>query len=634
MGGHGGIAIGSREAMRLARELAPVRRPQNPPNLDLGPGADAAIADGAAHGLQVPQDDLSVNAMPHGPQVGGEMRMKGYRHFLTAGMPAQSFKIYGKEIAEGTMSEMRRLMGKLARRMESEFAWPPHEPSALQRYPELQPWENPKIPSGYTYLLQLVAHDLVSTSLPLSILEDATTGARNTRSAVLRLDTIYGGGPAACPFAYEPDAGDDSRTALRLGPMKPDKDDPAMGAPLRDIVRVGPPCSDHVKRNGLTEALIADPRNDDHAILAQLTALFHILHNGLVGKLPAGDGDENGSPPTLAGAYRRFLCARGAVTLIFRNIIRKDLLKRVLHPEIYRIYVEQPKGFLDENAATVNGDPRIPMEFSHGAFRFGHAMVRPGYRINEGTNPEFELEKVLKQNCSKQPTGMPLDRTWIVRWSHFFEIDSSRPNLSRRIGPNFSPGLLSTDVFPQIYEDVKWWGLALRDLVGGGYLNLWSVPALIGEIGELQPGLIEKSAFLSRGAYQARLREYLTAWLPSGLGSENKLNPDDIESLVNDPPLAFFVLFEAAYDPEARGLCLGLLGSIIVAEVILAAMKRDPMLGEDVPGLMAALKTLSGHSYGKSQNYFSDVPEIESMADLVKFTAKIAGLENAKPGFV
>jgi len=57
-------------------------------------------------------------------------------------------------------------------------------------------------------------------------------------------------------------------------------------------------------------------------------------------------------------------------------------MRRVLHPEIYAAYSAESPPFMDQ-AAETEGDWEIPFEFSHGAFRFGHAMVRPEYRIND-----------------------------------------------------------------------------------------------------------------------------------------------------------------------------------------------------------------------------------------------------------
>src|SRR5262249_59813687 len=83
--------------------------------------------------------------------------------------------------------------------------------------------------------------------------------------------------------------------------------------------------------------------------------------------------------------------------------------------------------------------------------------------------------------------------------------------------------------------------------------------------------------------------------------------PADIETLSNDPPLPFFVLFEAMQQPEARGLHLGPLGSIIVAEVIFGALAIARPSEE-----FSSLAELSGKHY--PTDVFEGIPDIECMA--------------------
>ena len=59
--------------------------------------------------------------------------------------------------------------------------------------------ENPFIPSGYTYLLQFVAHDLVHSAIPLSVAGGLGRGTTNARRMPLRLETLYGSGPVGSP---------------------------------------------------------------------------------------------------------------------------------------------------------------------------------------------------------------------------------------------------------------------------------------------------------------------------------------------------------------------------------------------------------------------------------------------------
>ena len=70
-------------------------------------------------------------------------------------------------------------MSRLSRRMDEEVKWTPLGDRPLER------WENPSIPSGYTYLLQFVAHDLVHSAIPLSIAGTLGAGTANARRAPL-----------------------------------------------------------------------------------------------------------------------------------------------------------------------------------------------------------------------------------------------------------------------------------------------------------------------------------------------------------------------------------------------------------------------------------------------------------------
>jgi len=550
--------------------------------------------------------------------------MAGFRHFLPDDFgPDNAFKIDGKSpLSEpGGVERLRQLMARLAKRMDFDFDWPG---GAAGQGPEA--WENPEIPSGYTYLLQLVAHDIVSTSLSIAVLEGTTTGVRNARSGPLRLDTIYDGGPAVCPIAYQPDAaGGISRTALRLGPMK--------NAPglLRDLARMPPPCSDAIGRDGLTEVAVADPRNDDHAIIAQLTVLFHLAHNSILKLLPAA-AEGPTADSVLEAEYKRFLCARGALTLIYRQIIREDLLEKILHPAVYALYSEPPAGFefLDKGAAGLAGDARIPVEFSHAAFRFGHAMARPKYQFNDQAQGEFFLSDVLLRNSAQSPEEMPQERNWIIRWSRFFKFEGERsPNLSRRIGPQFLPDYMKPELFPQI-DDTGRAGLAYRDLLAGGILDVWSVPKLIEIVKNRRPELFRQSCLLNGADYRKALGDYFRAH-----NDVVKFNDADIDMLVDDPPLAFFVLWEAGADPQTRGLKLGLLGSVIVAEVIYAALTRDPVLGEaDQDSIDDALTSLVRRSFGDQPNSVDALKGIDTMEKLIRFVARNNVLANTDPSFI
>jgi len=543
----------------------------------------------------------------------------GFRHFLGTPHASQRFRTFGVDPLQQPehVGNVRGLMHRLSRRMDAEIVWPPHEGGSQQR------WENPAIPSGYTYVLQFIAHDLVQSAIPLSIAGRLGAGTSNARRTPLELEGLYGSGPVGSPHLYALDApNDDRRTKLRLGRMRWKESPRASGCPFRDIARAkaenvtGIDRSIAGQRAALTEALVADPRNDDHAIISQLTAMFALLHNGLIDLIRERE-PASGAHARFGAAYRRFLCARDALTSIYHNVIRKDVMRRVLHPAIYAAYSGSSPRFMDRPAAS--GEWQIPFEFSHGAFRFGHAMVRPEYRINDLS--EHDLNNTLEKNSVNEPVNMPLDETWIVQWSRFFEINGSKPNLSRRVGPYLSDGLGNDHIFPS-FDGTERVGLLYRDLLGSTLAGMWSVDALIEEIGRCRPDFIALSRLLGDRAWRA---DRLHAWLSASSAAYGGLTPADIETLSNDPPLPFFVLFEAMQQPEAMGLHLGPLGSIIVAEVIFGALAGSAQES-------GSLARLSAAHY--PTDVFAGIPDIECMARLAEFTAEAAGLQQAVPAFL
>lgn len=551
----------------------------------------------------------------------------GFRHFLGTPTPSQRFRAFGIDplASSSDHAKLRGLMHRLSRRMDAAIKWPPHQVRSAER------WENPLIPSGYTYLLQFIAHDLVHSAIPLSVAGGLGRGTSNARRTPLRLETLYGSGPVGSPHIYALDApNDDRRTKLRLGRMRWKENEPTSGCPFRDIARAQAENVTGIDRSiagvraALTEALVADPRNDDHAVMSQLTALFALLHNGLVDIIRRHEGSARPNA-RFGAAYKRFLCARGALTAIYHNIIRNDLMRRVLHPAVHANYCGPNPRFIDRPEAAGNaaiGDWEIPLEFSHGAFRFGHAMVRPEYQINDLSL--HDLNNTLEKSSMNDPANMPLDETWMVQWSRFFEIDGSTPNFSRRIGPHLSDGLGNDQIFPA-FDETERVGLLYRDLLGASLAGMWSVDALIAEIGSKRPDFIAMSRLLADRAYRV---EQLRGWLASA-AVYGALTDEDIETLSNDPPLPFFILFEAMHQTE--GLRLGLLGSVIVSEVIFGALASDPQSTEG-SSLADQLDLVSREFY--LTNVLQDIPDISNMAQLVEVTTEIAELQQAVPAFL
>ncbi|MBR0797921.1 hypothetical protein JQ615_21260 [Bradyrhizobium jicamae] len=508
---------------------------------------------------------------------------------------------------------LRKLMRRLAARISRE---------TLRSDRQGRSEDNPNLPSGYTYLLQFMAHDMVDTSISLAATGGRRFGFQNARQQPLTLDTIYGGGPDVSPQVYEYSEqcvharGLMPRTKMRCGRAQ-DRVNPGAKTPYADIGRATPV---EVKDSGVdsipgnpqclrTEALVADARNDDQALIAQMTLLFHRMHNFILDQL------DGATPATdAAGAYRNFICARFILTLLYRRIIIKDVMYRLLDPSVYRYY------FLpDLNTRKLVSDPAagVPVEFSHGAFRCGHAMIRNSYRVRDDT--AIPATRAMQFSSRRSPQFVPLTTEWIVKWDRFFELNGKQPaNLSRRLRPDFSALPRSEFYFAPLLPDDDGPGLPNRDLVSAIYARLWSVPKLIDALRARNSELANFLAPYSR-EYAARL----TSWLaetadPSGVSEQ--FEAGDIPAIVDDPPLPFFVLFEASVKHD--GLRLGPLGSIIIAEAIVGAMVNSPLgRGPFVLDPMRQLKEQSGElkKLGVDEKALSTISEMESFEDLLVF---------------
>ena len=64
--------------------------------------------------------------------------------------------------------------------------------------------ENEKLPAGYTYLGQFIAHDLSFDAEPFVDDHGDSRQRRNFRTPRLELDSLYGLGPRAQPYLYSP----------------------------------------------------------------------------------------------------------------------------------------------------------------------------------------------------------------------------------------------------------------------------------------------------------------------------------------------------------------------------------------------------------------------------------------------
>ena len=444
---------------------------------------------------------------------------------------------------------------RLSRRMMIPYRWPTSSTK------HAQPWENPNIPSGYTYFLQFVAHDCIHSSVPTSALSAHVEPARNRRSNPLTLETLYGGGFDGCLNAIgEDEQQEAARSKLPLGQIR-QKSVTTARCPFRDISRAAS-AQTSGRNTALQKVLIPDDRNDNNVFVSQTTVLFSIFHNTIVDLIRQHRSHRQSMQNVHAYLARLFVDAQKLTMTTYRAIIRDDLMRRILHPLVYSHYASDRPQFISDG-----GDDHVPLEFAQ-ALRFGHAMVRPHYRVNDVLDRREELLDVLLTTSRGRPWRLPLDESWAVQWSKFFELGVEFPNWSRRIGPSFSVDLMSNLVFDTI-DETNCVGLIYRDILNSALAPGWSLPALVSELQHRAPQLVRSSRLLMDVEFRHQL---LRSWLEESRQLSG-LTDGDIQEISQDPPLLLFILFEAAY--EMQGAQLGILGSILIGDVIFRLLVSD-----------------------------------------------------------
>lgn len=438
---------------------------------------------------------------------------------------------------------------------------------------------NEWIPAGYTYLGQLLAHDMSFNAAPFSKTDEEFLVLKNLRSAALDLDCIYGGGPSISPqlYQFDPKQTDPSqRTRLRIGytrtPSRRSEQEDPEKEPLRleDLPRqcVGDGLSNISERGTVDvrisdrcpfDSLIADHRNEATLIISQLTVFFHKLHNQIVSFIES-EFDFN-SPEDV------FEIARGATIYWYRTVLLEDFLRRIIKESVWKKYkkISDIKGFRFFPESCLSAKiPVVPLEFSMGVLRVGHAMIQPVYKFNHH-HTETHLTELLSFRGGQVTESLPIDNSWVIDWRFFFpKLDknltpvSMDHNSSRLIRPAITSRLYSEPLF-QPSDDHRssapqegvWGGVIYRDFVRAYDANLVTGQSLAVDLKIRNPLGGEE------------ISKYITDF---SLINSKKFNPKEIEYLSSGTPLLYYVLLESTL--REGGKRLGNLGSIIMAEVL------------------------------------------------------------------
>jgi hypothetical protein len=404
------------------------------------------------------------------------------------------------------------------------------------------------IDSGYVYLAQFISHDISKRAPPpahreFSPPEDVT----QQRTPELDLDNVYGEGFYDRQIAVDEDSG-----RMRLGNF--------VGADDR------PGRHEDLPRGPGIKARIADDRDDENLLIAQLHVVFLKLHNLLVEKLRRKHSHL--TPVQLFDEARR------NVVLIYQDVILHDFLRTIVDPPVWDRVVRQRKRRLWKPVRAEMA--RMPVEFAAAAFRFAHAMVRPTYAINDRRTLNLrELFAMTGGDASELKHRAGLPDSLIVDWTLFFSglCPESElpfpPNKARPIGP-------------AVAVPTPAGSLAELDLATGNRSMLASAQDIVAFIRRVHPKL----------GLKGLTRQELNPFVTHGNEQSDRLlaivesdgKTADPAGLGRKSPLWYYILCEA--HAMHRGKRLGPLGSLIVAETLFALIDLSTfsVLRDKAPG--------------------------------------------------
>jgi hypothetical protein len=264
---------------------------------------------------------------------------------------------------------------------------------------------------------------------------------------------------------------------------------------------------------------MADARNDENAIIAQLHMVFLRLHNGFVDK------------------GLSFEAARHQVLVRYQKAVLTDFLPAMAGQTVTN------QALMDRTPLyKPNENVDLPVEFTVAAYRFGHSMVRTAYRLaeaEEGVNVPFT--QVFDGTPNDLTGGRPVVPDKVVYWPNFLQFpDEPAPvNVHRRIDP-----ILTDDLFQLPFPSAITGGpssLAERNLIRGKRYGLPTGQKVARRLGlrPLTNRQLGISATFGGGA-----------------------------------PLWFYVLGEA--NSRTGGGSLGKVGGTIVAATFVGLLRDDP----------------------------------------------------------
>ncbi|HEV2840682.1 MAG TPA: peroxidase family protein [Chthoniobacterales bacterium] len=384
--------------------------------------------------------------------------------------------------------------------------------------------------SGLLYLAQFVDHDLTLDTTSLARTAEVPPEERhNYRSPFLDLESLYGGGPKLSPYLYYLPAGRPSGRRMPPGHERflLGKTSPS-GAEL------------DLPRTSMGRPIMAEPRNEENLILAQLHVAMLRFHNRIM------DALENNEITVPSPGAPLFPQAQRLVKWHYQYVVLNELLHFLLEV-----------GGKEEAIANALPISAVPIEFALAGFRIGHSMVRNFYQMNTSHQMETEasLTELMRLNSQSEPPFEHLTDEWTIEWKRFFDDFPELENRSRALDTSIAKALHHLDFEVPIET-------------GENPRKVSSLPAIT-----LLRG--QRSQLPSGGTVAKIIcEEPLTE--DDMLSGHAEGVSDMLERLgwIDDAPLWFYILQEGAVRGEKRWL--GPVGSHIVGRTIVGLLKADP----------------------------------------------------------
>jgi hypothetical protein len=409
------------------------------------------------------------------------------------------------------------------------------------------------LPAEYTYLGQFIDHNLDFDETPQPTANVNPSSLTNFESFRFDLNDVFGGGPSVDPQLYA----SDHKHLLVSG---------TLGAPNPDGLPTvtGNGGVFDLFRGSSGQADIVEPRNDETQILSQIDAAFIAFYNDFI-----DEGDSYAQARQLTENY-------------YQEIVLTDVLPAYVGQDTIDQYLRfGPNGQVHVQTKNFSVANFTPIEFSVGAYRFGHSLVRNNYHINDidptGADIDdnvsiFDLDNFQAGDLSG---GAPLPGPNLlgtssctstslctqpnpaghqIQWKYFVPALDKNPNDA---GINFARKTQTT-ISPALFN------LPAESIAG-------CADAATSPVCNGSASIIARD--FARGNYDGLASgQAIAQTLGCPVIPAKSINPTSDAVFDTGTPLLYYVLAEA----QKSGQTLGCVGKSIVAQVFIQVLAETP----------------------------------------------------------